>query len=383
MNVQTIAFNTALIPQSNTRVVRATRPLLRVSRPYEGQYVWLRKGREGSLQTAVEMAKLVRRDTVSDEGLENFAVDLVLKAGLDSHARAEDVIDVLFRYVQKIPYIYDPAGSFDSINSARHTLAKGRGDCDDLAVLLATLLALVGYKPRFVLAKYKQVTEGFDHVYVDVIISDKSGERRVALDPCSRSHGSGWESSAAIERLTFPIFAGKVSHVLGALGLNPLVTTGIQTGVSFIPVVGPILAGLVGPIAGMFSRTQQRSEETARDAWKAQVHDGMLKIQQAIDSCKITSEQGKAAARELVDNYYAACDANFTKSSVAKSCRNAESEPGGFAERVARMGTSGGSCALGASGSQVSGLMSQGVAGISWPVILIVIGGAYFLLKSR
>lgn len=313
-----------------TRVVQATRPLLRVSRPLEGRYIWLRKGKEGSLQTAVEMAKLVRRDAVSDEGLERFTVQKIIDARLDSHSRPEDVIEVIFNYVQSIPYIYDPAGSFDSVQNARHTLSKGYGDCDDLAVLLATMLALAGYKPRFVLARYKEATAGFDHVYVDVELASGG---RIALDPCSRSHAAGWESRNAIERLTFPIFAGRVSS---SLGLSPIVQTGIATGLNFVPVIGPLLGTAAGLIFKFTDRTQQRAEETARDQWKAQVHDSMLATQRRIDACEISPQQGVAEAKQLVTAYYQACDQNFTKSSVAKSCRNAETEAGGFAEREDR-----------------------------------------------
>ena len=362
-----------------TRVVRTTRPLLRVSRPYEGHYVWLRKGKEGSLQTAVEMAKLVRHDAVSDEGLERFAVQKLIDAKLDSHSRPEDIIEVIFRFVQTIPYIYDPAGSFDSVQDARHTLAKGYGDCDDLSVLLATLLALVGYKPRFVLAKYKEQTEGFDHVYVDVALPTG----RIALDPCSRSHAAGWESRQAIERLTFPIFAGRLSS---SFGFGPAVAgAGAATGAAFSPLtLGlSLIPTLIPFIKGLFSRTAQRAEETSRDEWKAQVHDGMLKIQQAVDSCQITSQAGVAAAKELVTRYYQACDQNFSKKSVAQSCRNAETEPGGFAEREARIGSSGGSCAVGGGGTSALSLSSAGVAGISWPVILLVAGGVYLFMRSR
>lgn len=380
------------------RVVTTTRPLLRVSRPYEGRYIWLRKGREGSLQTALEMAKLVRHDSVSDEGLERFAVQKLISAGLDSHSRPEDVIEILFKFVQAIPYIFDPAGSFDSVQNARHTLAKGYGDCDDLAVLLATLLALVGYRPRFVLAKYKESTQGFDHVYVDVILSDNDPHRpgathRIALDPCSRSHAAGWENRNAIERLTFPIFAGRVSSPLGAIG--PLAMQGAAIGVNFIPVVGPFLSSLLGPIAGMFSRTQQRAEETQRDQWKDQVYDGMVTIQQAVDNCRLPPDQGVAAARELVANYYAACDSGFTKSSVAKSCRNFQDiNPGGFTWREQQIKDSGKACGMNAGAAGSNGALNSGVAGsiassmtgatgISLTTLLLIAAGVFVFMKMK
>lgn len=364
--------------QELTRVVTATRPLLRVSRPFEGRYIWLRKGKEGSLQTALEMAKLVRHAAVSDEGLERFTVQKLIDARLDSHSRPEDVIEIIFRFVQSIPYIYDPAGSFDSVQDARHTLAKGYGDCDDLAVLLATMLALVGYKPRFVLARYKETTNGFDHVYVDV---ELPGNTRIALDPCSRSHGMGWESRKSLEQLTFPIFAGRVSSVFSGTATN-LALTGVTAGLNFVPVVGPFLAAAVGPIAALFNRTQQRSEETARDEWKAQVHDGMRAIQKAVDSCQLGRDEALAQAKKLVDDYYAACDQNFTKSSVAKSCRNAETEAGGFQTFEAQISAGGGNCAGVSGGSSASGGGLAG-AGINWTMLIVIGGGLFLLTKLR
>lgn len=376
-------------------VVHAERPLLRLSRPNEGRYVWLAKGREGSLQTAVEMAKLVRHDAVSDEGLERFFVQKVIDARLDSHSRAEDVVEVLFNYVQSIPYVHDPAGSFDSVQDARHTLAKGYGDCDDLSVLLATALALLGYQPRFVLARYKPDTKGFDHVYVDVEIENRSQVSgltsqnskpqviRIALDPCARSHAMGWESNKALEKLTFPIFAGRVSSfgflapaaVAGGsaagVGLSPL-----TLGLSLIPSLIPILKGL-------FSRTTQRSEEAARDTWKAQVHDGMLAIQRDVDSCKVTADQGVAAAKQLVAGYYAQCDANFTKKSVAQSCRNAQSEPGGFDAKTAAIAAAGNSCALGGGGGAGASLLTSASGGVNWTMILLIAGGIFLLTRMR
>src|SRR6267142_3713462 len=135
---------------STVRRVPAKRPLLRLTRPGSGEYMWINRGKQGSLQTAMQMARLVREDTVRDEGLQRFAAQILISAGIDSHADKRTVASALCEYVQKIPYIFDPSGSFDSVSSARQTIAKGFGDCDDLAVLLATLLALVGMEPRFV-----------------------------------------------------------------------------------------------------------------------------------------------------------------------------------------------------------------------------------------
>lgn len=375
-----------LLSKTQVATIKPQRPLLRVvERNGAHQFYWLHKGKQGSLQTAAQMARLVREDTVRDTELQRFAAQLLINNGLDSHSPKRDIIAAIFAYVKQIKYIHDPAGSFDHIQSARKTIEKGFGDCDDLSVLLATLLAQVGLTPRFVLARYKAGSKGYDHVYVDVDLPlDQGG--RVALDPSSARRGAGWESLQSIERLTYPIFAGPITTLGDAM---QLLTTGASVGLNFVPVVGPILAAVVGPISSLFSRTQQRSEEQARDQYRDAVYQGLSQIQAAVNSCKITPEQGRAAGRELIDNMYRACD-TFTKSSVAKSCRNFESQdyPGGpqegaFTTRLTNIGKAGSSCrgAATVGGSLTAGTTASGTA-VSLPMLALLLVGGYFVIKA-
>ncbi len=362
------------------------RPLLRLTGPDSGEYLWIDNGKQGSLQTAFQMARLVREDVVRDEGLQVFAAGLLIKAGIDSHTDKGQIAGLLCSYVQAIPYINDPSGAFDSVSSARTTLAKGFGDCDDLAVLLATLLALVGLQPRFVLARYKRGTKGYDHVYVDVVLAEGA---RMALDPCSRRNGPGWESPNAIERLTFPIFAFPTTSLHGAL---ELATMGAQAGANFIPFVGPAVSMLIGPALAMFSRTVQRGEEAARDEYKDEVLHSMDSIKAAVDSCQITPAQGQAAAKQLITAFYSACD-KFTKKSVAASCRNYEKEdvPGGaqegaFNTKQARIASAGGRCNVSGATSVTGGTSGAGgisIGGSSFPILLLVAGGAVLYFISQ
>lgn len=367
--------------------------LLRVTSPQTGQYFTIDTGKAGSLQTAEQMAKLVRTDVIRDVGLQRFAAQILTNSGLDSHSNKRDIATAIYRYVVGLDYINDPAGAFDSIQSARVTIHNGFGDCDDLSVLLATLLALVGLRPSFVLAKYKPQTKGFDHVYVEVNLTPVQGGR-LALDPSIRTRGAGWESSRAIERVSFPVF-GKGQQPFGALGAGVATSaalTGATVGLNFVPVVGPILSALVGPIAGLFSRTEQRTEEAARDQYKNATIEGLTRIQQAVDNCQITKAEGAQAGRELVNAMYAACDANFAKSSVRQSCRNFETQdfPGGaqegaFATHLKSIASAGGSC--GSASQSAATTTSAGVSGglsgsSSLPVLLLVAAGAYLLLKK-
>lgn len=338
------------------------------------------------------MARLVRDDAWGDEGLKAFAAQILINNGLDSHSDTNSILDALFCFAQKITYINDPGGDFDAIHSARETLQKGYGDCDDLSVLLATLLAGVGFTPAFVLAKYNNDSNGFDHVYLEVE-TPKGG--RVVLDPTTRKHGVGWENSRYIERVVFPIFGvdgarNSLAGAFTALGsIAPLLTTGASIGVNFIPVVGPFLAPFVGIISGMFSKAQQKGEEAARWDGHEAVMQGMTQIQAAVDSCQITAQQGAQAARDLVNQFYAMCD-KFTKKSVAKSCRNYATEEGGFDYRTGLIEKAGLNCARAASANGASsaamvgsnGESGSGGLSVSLPTILLLAGGGYLLMKA-
>lgn len=337
----------AIVPQDKIDIGRA---LLRVSSTNGGAYLWIKDGKQGSFQTAREMARLVRHDTFYDEGLQDKAAKILIDAGLDSHSDGKRILDAIFNYIQHgnrtdkgVAYIHDPAGSFEAIQTARQTLKRGYGDCDDLSVLLATLLSEVGFQPRFVLARYNPNTPGYDHVYVDVLL--QSG--RVALDPSSRRHGSGWESPRAIEKLIYPIFPTPNTASLGALGAATVTSTaeqGAAIGLNFVPVVGPILAALVGPIVSLFSRKQQRAEETSRDVMKDQVYTLMGQIKDSVDSCQATPAQGTAAANAAIQAYYQAC-AQFTKASVTASCHNYGTQADAFPARLTAIAGAGVNCA--------------------------------------
>lgn len=329
-------FQPSRPPVTAPQRVDIGKSLLRVSGSNSGQFLWINKGKAGSLETAAEMARLVRSDTVRDEGLQDFAAKILISNGLDSHSPSDRILTAIFNFVQTIHYIHDPAGSFEAIQNARQTIFRKYGDCDDLSVLLATLLAEVGFQPRFVLARYNQNTPGYDHIYIDIVLPTG----RVALDPSTRKHGMGWESDRAIERLVYPIFPAQ--SALGSPVTNAA-QSGAAIGLSFVPVVGPILGALVGPIVGLFSRTEQRAEETSRDVWRDQVYQGMASIKQTVDSCQATPAQGTAAANLLIQSYFDAC-AKFTKKSVTASCHNYSTQADAFPARLTSIAAAGAGC---------------------------------------
>jgi transglutaminase-like putative cysteine protease len=70
----------------------------------------------------------------------------------------------------RIRYVKDVRG-VETVQTAVKTLEMGQGDCDDKAVLAASLLESLGHPTRFVAIGFQKGL--FQHVYLDTRIGDK------------------------------------------------------------------------------------------------------------------------------------------------------------------------------------------------------------------
>lgn len=95
-------------------------------------------------------------------------------------------IAALFDWVcRNIQYQEHPINQ-QTLQDARRTLELRKGDCVSLSVLLATLLACLGYKSQFV-AQWVD-GESASHVYVEVLLPDGN----IALDAVACDQPMGW-----------------------------------------------------------------------------------------------------------------------------------------------------------------------------------------------
>lgn len=85
----------------------------------------------------------------------------------------------------KIRYLRD-VRDVEKINTAERTLRVGTGDCDDMSVLLASLLEAVGNKTRFVVMGFS--SGEYEHVVTQV----RLGTGWITLDPTVAKATLGW-----------------------------------------------------------------------------------------------------------------------------------------------------------------------------------------------
>jgi transglutaminase-like putative cysteine protease len=114
----------------------------------------------------------------------------ICASALGQSRRAQDEIAALFNWViTNIAYTPHPFNQ-QIVQDARRTLELREGDCVSLSVLLATLLACLGYKSRFI-AQWVDGEEA-SHVYTEVLLPN--GEW-LALDAVARDKPIGWRQN--------------------------------------------------------------------------------------------------------------------------------------------------------------------------------------------
>jgi len=116
--------------------------------------------------------------------LSNRYVDEALAIG--------DYVKKRVRYVRdpdNIEYLQDP---LDLIKQMQNSEAQG--DCDDMALLIASLLLSIGHQPSFGAVRYRNDGGPYNHIYVvDYEKNGKGPTTRVALDAIMKEKPIGFE----------------------------------------------------------------------------------------------------------------------------------------------------------------------------------------------
>jgi hypothetical protein len=165
-------------------------------------YERLPDGIPGTIRTLAAMAAAVRGDVRPDycgyrsEVVRRAAIRICM--GIQGHD-SQGELGALFDFVRdQVRYRADPWDT-ERVQDPCQTLLLASGDCDDKCVLLAALVASLGFLPRFVVQS--QDGQFFDHVYIEV---ERSGQW-IALDPTADGQSGlelasvGWRNPTGCE----------------------------------------------------------------------------------------------------------------------------------------------------------------------------------------
>ena len=154
-------------------------------------------GLKGNLDT-IKFMKKVARIRVSDPIIRKLALNILLKYRVPSNYYVDEALAIGDYVKEKVRYVRDPDGveylqdPVDMVKNIRDGTAQG--DCDDMALLAATLLLSIGHQPYFRAVRYAGSFGNFNHIYVvDYDRNPYKQKLRIVLDCILKDKQIGFE----------------------------------------------------------------------------------------------------------------------------------------------------------------------------------------------
>lgn len=153
-------------------------------------------GLQGNMQTLEVMIKEAHR-RAGHPIVRDLALRILNQANTQDHFYADES-KAIGQYVQRyVRYVKDPTGieQLHDPLTLIEQMSRGvaRGDCDDMALLTATLLLSIGHTPKFRTVRYNGNSGPYNHIYVVDYAKNKDKKYRVVIDCIVKDKPIGFE----------------------------------------------------------------------------------------------------------------------------------------------------------------------------------------------
>lgn len=166
----------------------------------------LANGARGNLKTVDYMIKIARKVSGHPE-VRQLAENILSYYNtkdmyyLDESIAIGDYVKKFVRYVRDpngIEMLTDPLTMIDKLKRN-----EAKGDCDDMALLIATLLLSIGVQPYYAIVKYNKSSRGFNHIYVIVVEKNLNSKkrRRLPIDAIAKDFPIGYEVPSQFKKV--------------------------------------------------------------------------------------------------------------------------------------------------------------------------------------
>jgi len=146
------------------------------AKPVKVQRIYIPYGNEGIMVSARKMVELIDKFSADQENIRWTAEDIT--RGCASKDYACNAEKVYWWVRRNVKWERDPEGR-EMIRSPIVTLNRRIGDCDDHAILIASLLRSIGMPVRIVLvATRRWKPKNFNHVFVETQIDIPNHETK-------------------------------------------------------------------------------------------------------------------------------------------------------------------------------------------------------------
>jgi hypothetical protein len=140
----------------------------------------------------------VARKRAADPRVRMLALEVLLHDGVPSHAYLQESASIGRFVRENVRYVRDINGVETIIDPllllAQIEAGKAQGDCDDMSLLIATMLLSIGHNPFFAIVKYRRFFGPYSHIYVvDYDRNYKGPVKRIVLDAILIGKGIGNE----------------------------------------------------------------------------------------------------------------------------------------------------------------------------------------------
>lgn len=157
----------------------------------------LPQGLKGNLET-VKVMKKVAHGYKGHPKIRKLALNILNYFNTKPHHFADEAKAIGIYVQQKVRYVKDATGieqlhsPLTIINQIENGIA--RADCDDMALLAATLLLSIGHSPKFRCVRYNSRFGNFNHIYVvDYARNKGNPPERVVIDAIIDDKPIGFE----------------------------------------------------------------------------------------------------------------------------------------------------------------------------------------------
>jgi len=151
----------------------------------------------GNYET-VEIMRRKARENSSHPLVRGLALKVLEQSGVKSHNFVDEA-KALAEFIQKeVRYVRD-TNDVEQLHDPVYMIRRiiegtAQGDCDDMALILVTLLLSVGHQPYFAIVRYREVAGPFNHIYVVEYDRNWGGaKKRIVMDTILKDRPIGTE----------------------------------------------------------------------------------------------------------------------------------------------------------------------------------------------
>jgi predicted transglutaminase-like cysteine proteinase len=178
---------------------------------------WIPDGDAGVAATISKMQALI----TSPQGVKSWTVRQYALDAVRGVERGQHEIDAVFDHIKND---IEFRGEYqETLQSPEATINLGAGDCDDQAVLAATVLNSLGFETRFRTVALHGSPNEYSHVFVEV--RDKTTGDWISLDPTVEQSYPGWEAEDVARSQSYATIppAGSFNPLKTLLEINGMV----------------------------------------------------------------------------------------------------------------------------------------------------------------